>query len=181
MRKHFYNDILIIIVIGILVVLFFNSCRSRKEILETHIESRDSVCNIKESQNIVLMHEDSASTLDRLDFDHVDTGKVCIVKFNDIETRDTSGVVIRDKSITIYRKQNAGYTSLDHTETSCSVSSDSTRTEADSTVSMEQHVDSIDQNEHKTERKFNTWHTFWFWIVIVLLLSAGIVESNRKK
>ena len=181
MRKHFYNDILIVAVICVIAILFFNSCKVKKEILETHIESRDSVCNIKESQNIVLLHEDSAYAADRLAFDHVDTGKVCIVKFNDIEIRDTNGVVTKDKSVVIYKKQNAERTSMDHTETSCSVSTDSTQTETDSTVSMEQRVDSIDQNEQKTERKWNTWHTFLFWLIIMILLSFGVVESNRKK
>ena len=182
MRKcYYYNDVLIIVVICVLAILFFNSCKTQKEILETHIEHRDSVCNVKESQNIVLIHEDSASSSDRLVFDHVDTGKVCIVKFNDIITRDTNGVVIRDQSITVYKKQNAGHTSIDHTETSCSVSSDSTHIEADSTSSMEQHVDHMDQTYQKTERKWDTWHVFWFWLVIALCLAAGIVESNRRK
>lgn len=87
MRKHFYNDILIISVICVLAILFFNSCKVKKEILETYIESRDSVCNVKESQNIVLIHEDSASTSDRLDFVQADTGKVCIARLNDIKKK----------------------------------------------------------------------------------------------
>lgn len=181
MRKHFYNDILIITVICILAILFFNSCRAKKEILETHIESKDSVCNIKESQNIVLMHEDSVHTTERLAFDHVDTGKVCIVKFNDIEIRDTNGAVTRDKSVVIYKKQNTRHTAMDHTETTCSISSDSVQAKMDSTVSMEQHVDITDQTQQKTERKFNTWYTFLFWLIIMILLSFGVVESNRKK
>ena len=182
MRKHFYNDILIIAVIFVIVALFFNSCKTQKEILETHIESRDSVCNVKESQNIVLMHEDSVSSSERLVFDHVDTGKVCIVKFNDIEIRDTAkGTVTKDKSVVIYKKQNAGHTSMDHIETSCSVSTDSVHTEMDSTVSMEHRTDHMDQTQQKTERKWNTWHTFWLWVAIVFILSFGIVESNRKK
>lgn len=181
MRKHFYNDILIVAVICVIAVLLFNSCKVKKEILETHIESRDSVCNIKESQNIVLMHEDSVHAVDRLVFDHVDTGKVCIVRFNDIEIRDTNGTVTMDKSVTIYKKQNAGRTTMDHTETSCSVSMDSTHTEMDSTVSMEHRVDHMDQTQQKTERKWNTWYTFLFWLIIMILLSFGIVESNRKK
>lgn len=181
MRKHFYNDILIAAVICVIAVLLFNSCKAKKEILETHIESRDSVCNIKESQNIVLMHEDSVHATDQLVFDHVDTGKVCIVKFNDIEIRDTNGAVTTDKSVTIYKKRNAGRTSMGHTETSCSVSSDSVQTKTDSTVSMEQHVDHMDQTQQKTERKTDTWCLFWFWVIIVLCLSAGIVESNRKR
>lgn len=182
MRKHFYNDILIIAVIFVIVALFFNSCKTKKEILETHIESRDSVCNVKESQNIVLLHEDSASSSERLVFDQVDTGKICIVKFNDIEIRDTAkGTVTRDKSVVIYKKQNAGHTSMDHIETSCSISTDSTQAEMDSTVSMEQRIDHMDQTQQKTERKWNTYHTFLFWVIIALCLSAGIVESNRKK
>lgn len=181
MRKHFYNDILIIAVICVLAILFFNSCKVKKEILETHIESRDSVCNIKESQNIILMHEDSARTTDQLVFDHVDTGKVCIVKFNDIEIRDTNGAVTRDKSVVIYKKQNTGHITMDHTETACSISSDSVQAKMDSTVSMEQSIGHMDQTQQTTERKWNTWCTFWFWIIIVICLSAGIVESNRKK
>lgn len=181
MRKHFYNDILIVAVICAIAILFFNSCRAKKEILETRIESRDSVCNTKESQNIVLMHEDSICATDQLTFDHIDTGRVCIVRFNDIVTRDTSGTVTMDKSITVYKKHNAGHTTMDRTEASCSVSSDSSSASIDSVATTEQHVDSIDQAQQKTERKWDTWHVFWFWIVIVLCLSAGIVESNRKR
>lgn len=181
MRKHFYNDILIVAVTCTLAILFFNSCRAKKEILETHIESRDSVCNIKESQNIVLVHEDSIYTTDQLTFDHIDTGRVCIVRFNDIVTRDTSGTITMDKSITVYKKHNAERTTMDRTEASCSVSSDSSSASIDSIASMEHRIDHTDQSQQKTERKWDTWHVFWFWIVTVLCLSAGIVESNRKR
>ena len=181
MRKHFYNDILIITVICVLAILFFNSCRTKKEILETHIESRDSVCNIKESQNIVLMHEDSVHTTSSVDLTKVDTSKECLVKFNNIETRDTNGTVSYDKSIIIYGKKNSIYVDVDKITDNSSVVKDSSSASIDSTATTEQHVDSIDQNEQKTDKGWNTWHTFWFWVIIVLCLSAGIVESNRKK
>lgn len=181
-KRFFYNDILIIALIGILAVLFFNSCRSRKEILETHIESRDSVCNITKSQNIVLEHEDSVSKVDRLDFVRVDTGKVCIVKFNDIETRDTAnGTITRDKSITVYKKQNAEHATIDHIASVCSTSTDSAHIESDSVATTEQHVDSIDQNDQKSDKGWNTYHSLLFWLVVLLLMCIGIAESERKK
>ena len=181
MRKHFYNDILIIAVILVLVALFFNSCRAKKEILETHTESRDSVCNIKESQNIVLMHEDSVHTTSSVDLAKVDTSKECVVKFNNIETRDTNGTVSHDKSIIIYGKKNSIYVDIDKITDKSSVAKDSASVSIDSVATTEQHVDTADQNEQKTERKFNTWHTFLFWLIIMILLSFGVVESNRKK
>lgn len=181
MRKHFYNDILIITVICVLAILFFNSCRAKKEILETHIESRDSVCNIKESQNIVLMHEDSVHTTSSIDLTKVDTSKECVVKFNNIETRDTNGNVSHDKSIIIYGKKNSIYVDIDKITDKSSVAKDSASVSIDSVATTEQHVDTADQNEQKTDKGWDTWHTFWFWVLIVLCLSAGIVESNRKK
>lgn len=181
MRKHFYNDILIITVISVLAILFFNSCRAKKEILETHIESRDSVCNIKESQNIVLMHEDSMHTTSSVDLTKVDTSKECVVKFNNIETRDTNGTVSYDKSIIIYGKKNSIYVDVDKITDKSSVVKDSSSASIDSVATTEHHVDSMDQNEQKTERKWNTSHTFLFWLIIVFILSFGIVESNRRK
>lgn len=182
MRKRFlYNDILIIAVICVIVVLFFNSCKVKKEILETHIESRDSVCNITKSQNIILEHEDSVSTVDRLDFVRVDTGKVCIVKFNDIETRDTNGVVTHDKSITVYKKQNAEHATIDHIASTCSTSTDSAHIESDSVATTEHHADSIDQNDQKSDKGWNTYHSLLFWLVVLLLMCIGIAESERKK
>lgn len=88
--KHF-KDILVISAICLLAILFFNSCKAKKEILETHIEPRDSVCNIKESQNIVLMHEDSVRvhTTNSVNLVKTDTSKECVVKFNNIETNGT--------------------------------------------------------------------------------------------
>lgn len=181
MRKHLYNDVLIITVICVLAISLFNSCRAKKEILETHIESRDSVCNIKESQNIVLMHEDSVHTTSSVDLTKVDTSKECVVKFNNIETRDTNGTVSHDKSIIIYGKKNSIYVDIDKITDKSSVAKDSASVSIDSVATTEQHVDTADQNEQKTERKFNTLHTFLFWLIIMILLSFGIVESNRKK
>lgn len=178
--KHF-KDILVVSAICLLAILFFNSCRAKKEILETHIESRDSVCNIKESQNIVLMHEDSVHTTSSVDLTKVDTSKECVVKFNNIETRDTNGTVSYDKSVIIYGKKNSIYVDVDKITDKSSVVKDSSSASIDSVATTEQHIDSIDQNEQKTDKGWNTWHTFLFWIIIVLCLSVGIVESNRKK
>lgn len=180
-KRSFYSDILIIAVICVIVVLLFNSCKVKKEILETHIETRDSVCNIAKSQNIILEHEDSVSVVSSIELAKVDTSKECVVKFSNIETKSADGSVSYDKSVIIYGKKNSIYVDIDKVTDKCSVAKDSASVSKDSVATTEQHVDSIDQNDRKSDKGWNTMHTLCFWILILILLCIGLLESERKR